>query len=168
MIIYLIPQSYSNISDAIKEDLNMKINHVEGRIITSQEQIHEAFIELKKYEIYLNRKINEKNRYSIKEAISNPERKAFVLVQAELSKFHIDYWEMRRQASDILVLLKRLNNCVKTLGFELKNFWLYFWAVKFQKYFTLRFWEHAEKQIMLQFSDLEPGSKDLNKKGKHF
>lgn len=114
------------------------------------------------------KEINEKNRYSIKEAISNPERKAFVLVQAELSKFHIDYWEMRRQASDILVLLKRLNNCVKTLGFELKNFWLYFWAVKFQKYFTLRFWEHAEKQIMLQFSDLEPGSKDLNKKGKHF
>ena len=93
------------------------------------------------------KQINEGNRYALKEAICNPERKAFVLTQAELSKHHIEFWEMRRQASDYLVLLRRLNNCVKTLAFDIKYFWLYFWAVKYQKYFSLKHWEHGHEKV---------------------
>ena len=40
----------------------------------------------------LLKELNEKNRFTIKEAISNPERKAFVLVQAQLSNNYIEYW----------------------------------------------------------------------------
>jgi hypothetical protein len=57
-------------------------------------------------------------------------------VQAELSKKHIEFWELRRQASDVITLLKRLNYCIKVLGTELKNFWIYYWASKMQKYFS--------------------------------
>jgi hypothetical protein len=62
------------------------------------------------------------------------------LVQAELSKKHFEFWELRRQASDIITLLRRLNYCVKVLGAELKNFWIYYWASKMQKYFSEKYW----------------------------
>jgi hypothetical protein len=90
------------------------------------------------------KEINEKNRFAIKEAVSTSERKSFVLAQAELSRAHIDFWELRRQAADILTLLRRLNSCIKVLGSELKTFWLYYWAAKYQKFFAERLWEGAE------------------------
>ena len=61
---------------------------------------------------------------------------------------------MRRQVTDILTLLRRLNYCVRVLGSETKSFWLYYWAARFQKYFNDYFWEVAEEQIILQLPGL--------------
>ena len=88
-----------------------------------------------------------------------------MLVQAELSRKHLDLWELRRQATDILTLLRRLNYCIRVLAVELKSFWLFYWAARFQKYFTERFWEAAEDQILLQFSGLEDKGKFLALRG---
>lgn len=53
--------------------------------------------ELSKYRSKLDERkslkdLNEKNRYTMKEAISTFERKCFVLVQAELSGIYVDNW----------------------------------------------------------------------------
>lgn len=109
--------------------------------------------------------INEKNKFVIKEAVSTSERKSFVLAQAELSKLHIEFWELRRQASDIITLLRRLNHCVKVLGSELKSFWLYYWASRYQKYLTEKLWPAAEEHLLLQFTGLEDKHKFLNMRG---
>lgn len=88
-----------------------------------------------------------------------------MLAQAELSHRHIDFWELRRQAADILTLLRRLNSCIKVLGSELKAFWLYYWAVRYQKYLSSRLWEAAGEHILLQFSGLEDKHKFLTMRG---
>lgn len=41
----------------------------------------------------------------------------------------------------------------------MKNFWLYYWALSYQKYFQLKFWEHADNFMKLQVSGLNKKSK---------
>lgn len=109
--------------------------------------------------------MNEKNRFVIKEAISTSERKSFVLAQAQLSKRHIELWELRRQAADILTMLRRLNYCIKVLGSELKSFWLYYWASRYQKYFSEKLWEGSEEYLLTQFTGLQDKQKFLSTRG---
>ena len=109
--------------------------------------------------------LNENNKFVLKEAISNPERKAYVLIQTELAKRHIDFWELRRQAADILLMLKRLNYCCKSLGRELNHFWMYYWATRYQKYLQERYWETADYQPLLQLTPLADKAKMLSARG---
>lgn len=89
----------------------------------------------------LLKEINEKNKYILKTAIANPEKKCYVLVQCELDGRHIENWELRKQAKEMIYFLRRLTFCVKTACSELKLFWPFFWSCMVNKYFTLKFWD---------------------------
>lgn len=51
------------------------------------------------------------------------------------------------------------------LGSELKSFWLYYWASRYQKYLSSRLWEGAGEHVLLQFTGMEDKHKFLTMRG---
>lgn len=88
-----------------------------------------------------------------------------MLIQCELDGRYIDSWELRKQAKDIMMFMRRLVYCVKTASNLLKLFWPFYWSCVYIKIFTVKFWDRNEQMMIRQFEELNEKWKILSLKG---
>ena len=101
------------------------------------------------------KELNSANRYKIKDTIGTSAKKAFVLLQAILSKYTINDWELNRQAGEILIILKNtlyiLRNILKTK----KVFLIHYFCLSLIRYLNKGHWSFPEELIVQNIPSLK-------------
>lgn len=94
--------------------------------------------------------LNQQLRYPLKGAISTPEKKAYVLIQAGIAGITIDSFELKRNQLEVMTICWRILECFKRYFLIKKRGLAYINTIKLSKAISKRGWEDSEVAILKQ------------------